>query len=169
MAVAERKGFTLLEFLVVIGVMGILLLAAWPNIMNTLETRSLENAARDILTSLQTAKIQSVSTKLNHRVRFFSDSGRWYFTIEREDTPGVWNTIPRFIRKSISTKFSVVADFPDANTVVFSPIGFVDNFNNLHKTVTLASSTLRNQGQPDQRIIMVYGGGSIRYIKSQSY
>ena len=43
----KAKGFTLIEVLVVLGVMGILMLAAYPSVQQTLDKRSLESAARD--------------------------------------------------------------------------------------------------------------------------
>ncbi len=59
------RGFTLLEVLVVIGIMGILMIGAIPSVMNSLETRNLDNSARDIQTTLQQARYKSVDTKIN--------------------------------------------------------------------------------------------------------
>ena len=56
----KAKGFTFIEVLIVVGVLGILMLAAYPSVQTTLDKRSLESAARDILTTLQGAKFQAV-------------------------------------------------------------------------------------------------------------
>jgi len=167
------KGYTFIEILVVIGILGLILAALYPSIMNTLETRGLENKARDILTTMQQAKFQAVKTKLNHRVGFLYDGQEWCYFIEREDTPGTWNTMPGFIRKEIPKKFNTLINYPDVvgtpdKGVVFSPIGFVTNFDTTQNTLNLQSDKLKGYGQPDLRVITVYAGGSIHYLKTGS-
>jgi prepilin-type N-terminal cleavage/methylation domain-containing protein len=170
---SSYKGFTFIEVLVVIGIVGMILAALYPSIMNTLETRGLENKARDILTTMQQAKFQAVKTKLNHRVGFLYDGQVWCYFIEREVTPGTWSLLPGFIRKEIPTKFNTLVNYPDVvgtpdKGVVFSPIGFVTNFDTNQNTLDLQSDKLKGYGQPDLRVITVYAGGSIQYLKTGS-
>ena len=101
----KERGFTLIETLVVIAIIGIIMLMAYPNIRNSLEMRSLENEAREILTTLQQAKFQAVKTKLNHRVNFDSSLGYWVYYIEREVSFDNWVEVPGTIRKSIPSTF----------------------------------------------------------------
>lgn len=162
----SRKGFTLVEIMVAIAIIGIMAIVFTPNIINTLETRRLENSAREILTNLQRAKFQAVKTKLNHRVRFESVSVGWVFSIERLDSSAEWNTIPGFIRKTIPSHLNVNVDFPD-QVVEFSPLGLVSNFSSQQNSITLQSTKLQSYGQPDERIISVFAGGSIQYIKPE--
>ena len=169
----RQRGYTFIEILVVVGVLGMILAAFYPSIMNTLETRGIENSARDILTTLQRAKFQAVKTKLNHRVGFLNDTGVWVYFIEREDAPGTWSTMPGFIRKEIPEKLIVSLNFPDvagvpSKGVVFSPLGIVLNFDTNLNDVTLQSDKLRKQGQPDLRVVAVFAGGSVHYIKTGS-
>jgi prepilin-type N-terminal cleavage/methylation domain-containing protein len=170
---SSYKGFTFIEVLVVIGIVGMILAALYPSIMNTLETRGLENKARDILTTMQQAKFQAVKTKLNHRVGFLYDGQVWCYFIEREVTPGTWSLLPGFIRKEIPTKFNTLVNYPDVvgmpdKGVVFSPIGFVTNFDTNQNSLDLQSDKLKGYGQPDLRVITVYAGGSIQYLKTGS-
>lgn len=169
----RQRGYTFIEVLVVVGVLGVILAALYPSIMNTLETRGIENSARDILTTLQMAKFQAVKTKINHRVGFLDDGGIWCYFIEREDSPGNWSTMPGFIRKEIPEKLIVSLNFPNiagvpSQGVVFSPLGFVTNFDTNQNSVTLQSDKLRRQGQPDLRVVSVFAGGSVHYIKTGS-
>lgn len=173
MAKLRQRGYTFIEILVVVGILGVILAALYPSIMNTLETRGIENSARDILTTLQMAKFQAVKTKINHRVGFLDDSGVWCYFIEREDTPGTWSTMPGFIRKEIPEKLIVSLNFPSltgvpSQGIVFSPLGFVTNFDTNQNSVTLQSDKLRRQGQPDLRTVAVFAGGSVHYIKTGS-
>lgn len=163
----REKGFTFFEIVLVVGIVGMLSLILYPDIQRTLEVRHLENEARDILTTMQSAKFQAVKTKLNHRIRFINESDDWFFQVEREETPDQWNLMPGFIRKTISSKFLVTVDF-STQTVEFSPLGFITNFDNEHNSITLQSEKLRSYSQPDLRVISVFAGGSIRYLESES-
>lgn len=167
------KGYTFIEVLIVIGIVGLILAALYPSIMNTLETRGLENSARGILTTMQQAKFQAVKTKLNHRVGFLNTGGSWCYFIEREDTPGTWTTMPGFIRKEVSNKYNIVVNYPDLTGipdkgVVFSPLGFVTNFDTTQNSLSLQSDKLKGYGQPDLRVVAVFSGGSVQYNKTGS-
>jgi prepilin-type N-terminal cleavage/methylation domain-containing protein len=169
----RQRGYTFIEVLVVVGILGMILAAFYPSILNTLETRRIENSARDILTTLQKAKFEAVKTKLNHRVGFLDDGGIWFYFIEREDSPGNWSTMPGFIRKEIPEKLIVTLNFPDvagvpSKGVVFSPLGIVTNFDTTQNSITLQSDELRRKRQPDLRIVAVFAGGSVHYIKTGS-
>lgn len=168
-----QKGYTLVEILVVVGILAMILSAFYPSILNTLETRGIENSARDILTTLQKAKFEAVKTKINHRVGFLDEGGTWSYFIEREDAAGTWSAIPGTARREIPEKLVVTLAFPDVagvptKGVIFSPLGLVLNFDTTQNSVTLQSDNLRKKGQPDLRIVAVFAGGSVHYIKTGS-
>ena len=165
-SVSARKGFTLVEVLTAVAIIGIMALIFYPNIINTLESRKIEGSAREVLTTLQRAKFQAVKTKLNHRVRFWAVGAGWFYVIEREDNPADWNTIRGFIRKPIPSEFQVNVDFPNG-VVEFSPLGFVANYSSIQSSITLQSLKLATYDKPDQRVIKVIAGGSIQYIVAE--
>jgi hypothetical protein len=47
-------------------------------------------------------------------------------------------------------------------------LGFITNFDTNLNSVTLQSDKLRKQGQPDLRVIAVFAGGSVHYLKTGS-
>jgi prepilin-type N-terminal cleavage/methylation domain-containing protein len=166
-----RAGFSLLELLVVVGIIAVLAAAIYPNLMNSLETKTLENEARDILTSLQKTKFLAVKSKFPHRLRFEQDAETsiWKYVIEREETAGNWAMVPQFVSRLIPPKFDVTVDLPDPDyDVVYTPMGTVKNYDLLHNTVILQSDRLERHNQPDQREIQIYTGGSVRFVKSES-
>jgi prepilin-type N-terminal cleavage/methylation domain-containing protein len=61
---SASRGFTLIELVVVIGIMAILTVASFPGIANTLETRN------SIMIS--SAKLASLSQQSNRTVRFYT-------------------------------------------------------------------------------------------------
>jgi prepilin-type N-terminal cleavage/methylation domain-containing protein len=163
---SRQRGFTLLEVMVAMAIVGLMALVLYPSIINSLETRSLENASRDILTTLQRAKFEAVKTRINHRVRFEYRHDIWTYFVEREDTPGHWNSMPSFSQRFIPAKFTATVSFPN-QIVQFSPLGFVSNYDSNQNSLSIQSPKLGQYNQPDQRVISVYIGGSVQFTKSQ--
>jgi len=164
----RNQGYTLIELLVVVAILGIMLLASYPSVLSSLETRSLENCTRDIQTAMQQAKFLAVNTKAYHRVIFDNATGHWAYWIEEETSPGVWARQAKYPYNEISSKFTATIDLPVTQTVEYSSVGLVTNYDGLHCTITVQSNKLKTQAQPDLRILTFFAGGSIQYTKSQS-
>ena len=162
----KRAGFTLIEMLISIAIIGILTVGSIPSILNSIEVRSLDNAARDIVSSLQLAKWQAVSGKLNHRVSFLATAGVWSYRIESENPPGTWTAEPRTTIKSVPTKFTVGMNLPAGYTVVFTPIGFLSGYDSTLNTVTLTSAKLGGLSQPNRWTIRIFASGSFQLLKA---
>lgn len=166
------RGFSLIEILVVIGIIGILLAASYPSILNTMAVRNLENTTRQIQTFLQQAKLRAVDTKVNYRVRFFRvDNAFWAYDMERIQPNGTWIRVPGAPRKTISNRLNVTISLPVSGTdpiAVFSPVGAVANFAANQNTIVLQNPNLDRQGQEDERVLSLYMGGSIHYSKRKS-
>ena len=158
-------GFTLIEVVLIVGIVGILMVASYPSIINTLETRALENAAREVQMSLQQAKMQSVRERINHRIRFDNSQGFWLVRLERETSAGVWATVPGTVPKRINELYVVIANVP-TRTVEFSPVGVVTNYSSTQRTISLQSLKLRDKSAASLRVINIFAGGTFEYVKS---
>jgi len=163
-----EHGFTLIEVLVVVAIMGMTMILMFPSIMNSLETRDLDNSARDIQTTLQQARYRAVNEKIHHRVRFSYDHGLWQILLESENTAGIWNAVPGFLVRTISSRFVMTLNLPASQAVEFSPIGIVEGFDSTHNSLTLQSTRLKAKRQPDLRVLTIFGGGTIRYVRAAS-
>ncbi len=161
----RERGFTLIESLLVIAIIGVLVLVSYPSIKNSMEARGLENEAREILTTLQQAKFQAVKLKLNHRVNFDSSLGYWVYFIEREVSYNTWVAIPGYIRNYVPNKFAVTINLP-GQLLVYSPLGLVLNYSTTQHEISIQSPLIQRQGQPSTRNIVIYAGGSVQYTKS---
>lgn len=165
------KGFTLLEALIVVGLMGLLSAALIPYVQNSLEVKTLDNQAKSIAITLQRTKFLAVKSKFDHRVKFEQDpeTSQWIYSIEKEETPGNWVIIQEGERRVISPNLNCTIDLPTPDLdVVYSALGLCKNYDIQHNTVILQSDRVKRFNQPDQREIHVYYGGSTRYVKINS-
>lgn len=167
MRIKNRSGMTLLELLIVLGILGILALTVYPAIINVLRVRSLETQAREILMDLNRAKMMAVKNKTDVRLIFtLAADGSWTYVLE-EDAGSGFSIPGGILRKGISTEFQVAINLPDQN-VEYSPLGLVQNYDSGKNTIVLSSSKLKELNKPDVRSLLVFGGGSVQYTKSSS-
>ncbi len=167
-----NRGFTLIEVLIVIGIMGIFMVVSYPSILNTMATRNLENTTRQLQTYLQQTKLQAVSTRIVHRVRFTRvDESYWAYEMERLQADGTWIRALGTPRKTIPQRLNVTMTLPALGAdrvIIFSPVGTVANFAVNQNSITLQNPNLDRPGQMDERIISLFMGGSIQYSKRKS-
>jgi prepilin-type N-terminal cleavage/methylation domain-containing protein len=174
MTYSKRRsgGYTLIEVLVVLGIIGIFMLVSYPSIMNTLAVRNLENTTRQIQTYLQQTKLRAVDTKIIHRVRFYlADEGYWVYEMERIQVDGTWVRVESSPRKAIPSGFNVTVSLPASGAdriAIFSPVGAVINFVAGQNAIVIQSPKLDREGQMDERVISLFMGGSIHYDKRKS-
>jgi prepilin-type N-terminal cleavage/methylation domain-containing protein len=163
---SSSRGFTLIEVIVVIGIIAIMTVASFPTIANTMETRALDGAARDVLMAMQTAKWKAASDKYNYRVRFSQVGTSWKYQIEGEAVSGTWTTAPRTVQKSIPSKFGVTLSLPTTKDVIFTPTGLVSNCDSTKNSIMISSAKLASLSQQSNRTVRFYAGGSILFLKS---
>jgi prepilin-type N-terminal cleavage/methylation domain-containing protein len=162
---ASAAGFTLFELLVVLAIFGILGMVSYPSVQNAFTIRSFDATARDITSTLQMAKWQAVNTKLNHRVRFISSSGRWSYLIEAENPSGTWTAKRNLPTKIIDPLYVVTASLPVNSSIIFEPTGFINGFDSTKNQITLSSAKLANLGQLNRRLVRFYASGSVQFLK----
>ncbi|MBN1273097.1 MAG: prepilin-type N-terminal cleavage/methylation domain-containing protein [Candidatus Aminicenantes bacterium] len=155
------KGFSLIEVLLVIALVGMMAFMLMPSISNTLENRDLENKAKEVLLAMQRAKFEAVKTKINHRVRFQQFGGSWTYFIERQTGTATWSRISGFIGNTIPSKFNVTIGFPD-DSVVFSPMGFVENYTTGQDNLSIQNPRLDESH--NIRLVTVFAGGAVDYF-----
>lgn len=169
---AAVRGFSLIEVLVVVGVMGMLMIVSYPSILNTMATRNLDNKARELQTFLQQTKLQAVSNRVPHRVRFTQDGGPyWTYDMERLQADGTWIKVPGAPRKTISGQYSVTLALPPLGSdfvIIFAAYGSIGNFVTGQNSIVIQAPKLDRPGLTDERVITFYLGGSIQFAKRES-
>lgn len=166
------RGFSLIEVLVVVGIIGMFMILAYPSVLNTMAVRNLDSKAREIQTFIQQTKLQAVSNRIPHRIRFSQDGGAyWTYEMERLQADGTWITVPGAPRKTIPAEYNVTLNLPPLGSdyvIVFAAYGSIGNFSTTLNSIVLQSHKLDRTGTMDERVITFFLGGSIQFAKRES-
>jgi type IV fimbrial biogenesis protein FimT len=146
-----RKGFTLVELVVVLVIIAIGSGIFVPNIGAWLPNYRLRSAARDIVSAMRTAQMRAISNGIQYRVNFNADEvGAASSFILQCNTGGEWvsdgavQTLPAGITMDI--------DQLPAGRALFNP----------NSTATAGSTTLRNTKGTQKKISITSATGRVR-------
>ena len=168
----DAAGFTLIEVLIVLGIMGIFMLVSYPSIMNTMAARNLDNSTREIQTFMQQTKLRAVDTKIVHRVRFYlADEGYWVYEMERLQMDGTWVRARERSAQGHSEQVkrhhvpARLRGRPYRHLLPRRGLRQLRRQPELHRP---PESQARPAGQMDERVLSLFMGGSIHYAKRKS-
>jgi prepilin-type N-terminal cleavage/methylation domain-containing protein len=120
----RQHGFTVLELLMVLVIASVLMGIAVPSFQSWLPTLRLSNAARQVATDLQLARMRAISSNADKEVTFNAGSGTYSFGAESRDLdelfPGITIT--------------------SASNPTFTPRGTVNSV-----TITLSNGSAQKQ------------------------
>jgi type IV fimbrial biogenesis protein FimT len=87
MKIFNKMGFSLIELLIVLAIMGIVSAITAPNFMNYMAERRLNGAARMVMSDLMAARQKAVSQNNEFKV-FFDASNHQYTILDDDDNDG---------------------------------------------------------------------------------
>ena len=132
----DKRGFTLVEMMIVIAIMAILAAIAAPSFQTYMAQRRLNGTARQVMTDLMAAKMKAVSLNQNVKVSFESNpiyqiwndaNGDGTVDVDEGDD----------IERNIHPDYhDVTLSMGEINYIMFYPRGTASN-----RTVTATSST----------------------------
>lgn len=145
----SRNGFTLMEFLVIIGIIGILVLIGIPTFRNIQPNLQLSGVTRELITDLRYAQQLTVTEQVEHGV-LFDSAQKKYQVIKHgegtEDTVLKEKSLPREI------KTLTITGLTNNNEARFNPYGAVKEIG----TITLININ------EEMKIIDVRPSGFVR-------
>ena len=130
----NKSGFTLMELILVLVVMGILAAIAIPTFMGLLPAMRLNGAARQVMGDLMNARMEAVKQNNEFRVFFGSPSANQYQVLDDDDNNGTASTGEEITTKNIQDNYNDVT-FSSTGNPIFYPKG---------TATSLATITLQN-------------------------
>ena len=131
----NESGFTLMELILVVVVMGIVAAIAIPAFMGFLPGMRLNGAARQVMGDLMDARMEAVKQNNEFKVFFGSPSANQYQVLDDDDNNGTAGTGEAITTKNIQDNYSDVT-FSSTNDPIFYPKGTATNL----ATITLQNS-----------------------------
>ena len=130
----KQSGFTLIEMMIVIAILGIFAGIAIPNYLSYMPKHRLNGAARQVMGDLMAARMQAVSQ--NNEFKVFFLNNHEYRTLDDDDNDGNADTGEWAETKDIHPEYHDVT-FSATNNPIFHPRGTASP---LGTTITLSSS-----------------------------
>jgi type IV fimbrial biogenesis protein FimT len=132
----KKAGFTLMEIMIVIAVIGILSAIAIPAFTSMLPGMRLNGAARMVAGDLMAARMNAVKQNNGFRVFFNSPGTNQYQILDDDNNNNSADTGEAITTKNIQTEYHDVT-LSSTNNPIFSPRGTATNL----PTVTLQNSS----------------------------
>lgn len=119
----NNKGFTLIELIVVISIIGILVAISVPGMMGWLQSATYRGAAQELNAALRDARSRAIATNREHRVVLFVEDGKQKFRLtegNRAAGSSAWVDVspPREVELPASVQL-----VPATTTLGFNPNG----------------------------------------------
>jgi prepilin-type N-terminal cleavage/methylation domain-containing protein len=90
--VSRRNGYTLMEILIVLAIIGLILGVAFPNFQKMQRRMALRAAAGELRSVFNLVRMRAIARGINTGVKFVMQGGAWHFaTYEDGDNDGVRN------------------------------------------------------------------------------
>jgi len=83
-APVESEGFTLLEILIVITIMGVLLLTARPSFKNTYRNLKISTTSKKIASFISYARQKAILERVKYRLNFDYQGKKYWLTVEKD-------------------------------------------------------------------------------------
>jgi len=181
--ILNKKGFTLLELMIVVAIIGIMTAIAIPNYLKVLPHIRLKGAVMDVSDVLQMARMKAVAKNTTYMVRFHYaptntfEMGKWdsvtgTFTQEQDSSPLGWIKID-LLGQGSSATLPELNDSGTPGTVIFKSDGSasVDNAGDMggKGAVYLRNNPVNNNEEFRVVVTEITGKVNVQHLEGISW
>ncbi|MFC1627509.1 Tfp pilus assembly protein FimT/FimU [Gemmatimonadota bacterium] len=114
----SRSGYTLLEIIIVMGLVGIFVAATMPNFSKIIPEMKVDKAASKLASDLRMAQQRAISEMAIVRFRVEVDGERYYAMVKARDTGGLWfqDNFDAYVEDPLNSSALVLMDFNDTES-----------------------------------------------------
>jgi prepilin-type N-terminal cleavage/methylation domain-containing protein len=137
----DIRGFTLIELMIVIAVVAILLVLAFPSMSKFVRNERMKSLPEQIHVGIQTAKTHAF--KINQAVTFTLDEDGWIVTTANVENPSAPDVVvAQFDWSKLKWSAFVTSGTGNADTLVFNGMGLIVAHADQLKNVTTTDGDL---------------------------
>ena len=170
---ADQRGVTLMEVMIVVGIVGVLLAFAVPSFQEFVARNRLDGAAQDLMTSLQLARSEATRRGAQVTMRLSGTAGSkdwgsgWTMFVDA-DADGVLDTGEEVIRQgmALTAPLTLYGSSNFDTTIAFTRDGRLTNAGGY--LVLCQGGSLTEDGQSRARAVLVNGAGRVRMAARNS-
>ena len=121
----DRRGFTLIEMIIVMLLAGVMAAVAVPRALRTTPHQEVHKMARQIMRDLESARMRAIASKRVVRVTFYESNG--FYTAYQDVTPGRSGVISETEGEARASRFMVrgnMGKIPGADLATHVDFGF---------------------------------------------
>ena len=115
---SNRSGYTILEVLIVMSLVGVFIAATIPNFSKIIPEMKVDKAVSKLASDLRMAQQRAISEMAIVRFRAEVDSERYYAMLKARDTGGLWyqDNYSDYVEDPLNSGAIVLMDFTDSNS-----------------------------------------------------
>jgi type IV fimbrial biogenesis protein FimT len=171
---AAQRGVTLMEVMIVVGIVGVLLAFAVPSFQEFVARNRLDGAAQELLTSLQLARSEATRRGAQVTMRLSGTAGSkdwgsgWTMFVDA-DADGVLDTGEEVIRQgmALTAPLTLIGSSSFDTFIAFNRDGRLTNAGGGY-FVLCQGGSLTEGGQSRSRAVLVNGAGRVRMAARNS-
>lgn len=137
----SARGFSLIEMLVVIALIGLTVVVGYPNMMDWLDRYQVRGAAAELASTIQLQRMRAVSQNTEFSIAFDADSGTYSLFQGDPDTGQMLDVIARALPQGVSFSGSDDPVGVAGDVILFHPDGSLNDSTAVTDIITVGNAS----------------------------
>ena len=120
----DKKGFTMVELLIVVAIIAVTAAVAIPNIISWIPTIRVNSAARDLVSEMQLARMKAVSERNNYVITFDTSTNQYSIYDDNDSNFSTSNVLVKTVNLPSGIQFGYIAGKNPSNDDITGSVQF---------------------------------------------